>query len=317
MATDLDQRNLLLKIAKAYYEDGLTQEQVGERLGLSRIKVSRLLQRARQEGIVQITVIAPQTSNVELERGLEAKYGLDEALVITPSNTEPDTVVRQLGPAAAACLVRCLQGSEVVGLTWGTTLLSVIESLPARHWPEMRVVQMLGGLGQPEADVYGADLARRMAEAFGARLRLVPAPGIVSSTTVRDALLTDPQISGTLELGAGADVALVGIGRPTPGSVVMESGILTGDELEALQARGAVGDIALRFFGADGGAIEHEIDGRIIGPTLAQIRDIPRVIGVAGGPHKHEVIRAALRGGLVDVLVTDQPNAERLLSEPQ
>jgi len=312
---DLETKKFLFKIAKAYYEDDLTQEQIGKRFGLSRVKVSRLLQRAREERIVQITVIPPQASNADLECRLAGRYGLDEATVISPSGNDTVTIVRELGPAAAACLLRRLQGDEVLGLTWGTTLLSVIASLPAQCWPEMTVVQMLGGLGQPEADVYGADLARRAAEALGARLRWVPAPGIVASKVVRDALLTDAQISGTLELGTGADVALVGIGRPTPGSVVIESGILTAGELDSLQSRGAVGDIALRFFDAEGHSVEHEIDDRIIGLDLDQIRSIPRVIGVAGGAEKYEVIRAALRGNLIDVLVTDEENARRLLAE--
>jgi DNA-binding transcriptional regulator LsrR (DeoR family) len=315
VATDPERKVLLYKIAKSYYEDGLTQEQIGRRLGLSRIKVSRLLQQAREERIVQITVVPPQDSNADLERQLEAAYGLDEVIVVTPTSPEPLTVVREIGVAAAECLVRCLRGDEVLGLTWGTTLLAVVEALPAQRWPEMRVVQMLGGLGRPEAEVYGADLARRAAEAFGARLRLVPAPGIVASRMVRDALLADPQIADTLALGARADVALVGLGRPTPGSVVMQAGILSEEELALLQARGAVGDIALRFFDADGQAVTHEIDDRIIGPTLAHVRAIPRTVGVAGGAEKADVIRAALRGELLNVLVTDIENARRLLAD--
>ncbi len=313
MATDQELQKLLFKIARSYYEDDLTQEQIGKRLGLSRIKVSRLLQRAREEGIVQISVISPGASNADLERRLEADYGLDEAIVVSPSSLDRPSILQELGSAAAECLVRSLQGDEVVGLTWGTTLLAVVDALSVHRWPQVRVVQMLGGLGRPEADVYGADLARRTAEALGAKLRLIPAPGIVASKMVRDALLADPQISDTLALGAHADVALVGIGRPTPGSVVMQSGILTAEELDALEARGAVGDIALRFFDREGRPVVHEINDRIIGPTLGQIREIQRTIGVAGGPDKLDVIRAALLGKLVDVLVTDQANAERLI----
>jgi DNA-binding transcriptional regulator LsrR (DeoR family) len=313
MAGELDLKKLLYKIAKAYYEDELTQEQIGKRLGLSRPKVSRMLQRAREEKIVQITVVPPLTSNADLERSLEAVYGLDEAIVLSPSRPDTATIVRELGPAGAACVVRCLSDGDVLGLTWGTTMLSVVDALPAQNWPQTRVVQMLGGLGQPEAEVYGADLARRMAEMLGAKLRLLPAPGIVSSRMVRDALVQEPQIASTLQLAADAHASIVGIGRPTPGSVVLQSGILTEDELASLQALGAVGDIGLRFFDARGEAIEHEIDERIIGLDLAQIQAIPRVIGVAGGAPKFEVIRAALRGGLINVLVTDQINAERLV----
>jgi DNA-binding transcriptional regulator LsrR (DeoR family) len=177
----------------------------------------------------------------------------------------------------------------------------------------MKVVQILGGLGRPEAETHGTDLTRRMAQAFGAKPRLLPAPGIVSNKLVRDALMADVQIADTLALAARADVALVGIGRPTPGSVVLQAGILTEEELEQLQAFGAVGDIALRFFDANGQLVDHEIQDRIIGLELDQIKKAPRVIGAAGGEDKFEVIRAALRGKLINVLVTDIRTATRLL----
>jgi len=312
MQSDPETQKLLYKVAKAYYEDGLTQQEIGQRFGLSRIKVSRLLNQAREEKIVHITINAPQASYAGLERELETGYGLHEALVI-PTYDDRHDLHNALGLAAAGCLVRSLQGNEVLGLTWGNTLLSTVAALPANNWPEMRVVQMLGGLGHPEADVYGADLVHRTAQTFGAKARMLAAPGIVASPEVRAALLADAQIADTLALAAQADIALVGIGRPTVNSVVMQSNILTEAEFAALQALGAVGDIGLRFFDADGRAIPHAINERIIGLTLEQIRAIPRVIGVAGGPEKSEVIRAALRGQLINVLVTDEANARRLV----
>jgi DNA-binding transcriptional regulator LsrR (DeoR family) len=313
MATIASKKKLLYKIATAYYEDNLTQEQIGKRFGLSRIKVSRLLQQARDERIVQISIIPPSESRVELERELEARYGLDEAVIVIPASYDKTTLTQVLGPAAADCLLRTLQGTEVLGLSWGTTLLAVVDALPAQNWAEMKVVQMLGGLGQPEADTHGTDLTRRAAEAFGARPRLLPAPGIVNDKVVRDALLADHQIADTLTLAARADIALVGIGRPTGDSVVLQAGILTEENLDQLQDRGAVGDIALRFFDAEGRAVEHEIFDRVIGLDLDQIKKIPRVIGVAGGEAKFEVIQAACRGKIINVLVTDDRTAVRLL----
>ena len=317
MAPITDRKKLLYKLAKAYYEDNLTQGEIGKRFGLSRIKVSRLLQQARDEKIVQITIIPPLEPNAELERKLETRFGLDEAVIVFPSSYDKEAIVQELGPPAAECLLRSLQGREVISISWGTTLLAVVEALSLQTWPDMKVVQMLGGLGRPESETYGADLVHRMAQIFGARPRMIPAPGIVTNKLVRDALLTDPQISGTLALAAQADVAMVGIGRPTPGSVVMGSGILTEEELGQLETLGAVGDIALRFFDAHGRAVQHEICDRMIGLDLNQIKKIPRVIGVAGGDEKYEVIRAALRGKLISVLVTDDGTATRLLAESE
>ena len=194
-------------------------------------------------------------------------------------------------------------------------MLAVIDALASQSLPDLRVVQMLGGLGRLESETYGADLTMRMAQTLGARMRLLPSPGIVASKLVRDALLQDVNIAETLALAARADLALVGIGAPMSDSVIVEAGILNTAELAELKAMGAVGDIALRFFDAEGRAIDHAINDRIIGLDLAQIRRIPRVIGVAGGDGKYEVIRGALRGRLVDVLITDEMTATRLLQE--
>jgi DNA-binding transcriptional regulator LsrR (DeoR family) len=317
MAASSEQHRLLYRIAQAYYVDRLTQQQIAKRFGISRPKVSRLLHKARDEKIVNITLVPPPSGLADLERELERRYGLEEAVIVSVNDPQDlIAVARELGPAAAECLVRRLQGDEVLTLSWGTTLLAIVDSLPAKNWPEMRVVQMLGGLGRPEAETHGTDLARRMAEAFGTRPRLMPAPGIVASKLVRDALVADPQISDTLSLAAKANLALVGIGVPVPGSVVMQaSTILTDEDLDQLQAQGAVGDISLRFIDADGRPVEHEISDRVIGLELEQIMEIPLVIGVAGGVGKFKVIRAALRGRIVNVLVTDPATARALLDE--
>ncbi len=315
MTTDPDLWKLLYKVATAYYEDGLTQRQIGERLGISRIKVSRLLQQARDEGIVQITIVSPQESNVAIERALEAKFGLLEAVVVTPNSYADNEMIQDLGVAAAACLVRCLDGDEVVGLSWGTTLRAVVDALPMKYWPHMTVVQILGGLGNPAAEIHGADLARRMAQSFGAKLRLLPAPGVVKSRLVRDALVEDPQIEGTLALAEKANVVILGVGIPLHGSVVQRSGILSREEILRFTEDGAVGDIALRFLDNQGRPMEHEVNDRTIGLTIQQIQQIPRRIGVAGGERKYDVIGGALKGKLINVLVTDDQTALHLLAE--
>ncbi len=315
MTLDESTRKLLYKVATAYYEDGLTQQEIGARLGLSRIKVSRLLSQAREEGVVQITIVSPPESNADIERALEARFDLLEAVVVAPAGDTDAARLAALGAAGAQCLVRCLAGAEIVGLSWGVTLNAVIEALPLSAWPDMTVVQILGGLGHPEAEVHGTDLARRMAQRLGARLRLLPAPGVVSSKLVRDALIEDPQIRSALALAAKADVVLLGVGVPLHGSAVQQSGILSREEITAVMNKGAVGDIALRFFDGAGRRMEHEVNDRTIGLTLEQIQAIPRRIGVAGGVAKLDVIRGALAGKWINVLVTDEQAALGLLNE--
>lgn len=314
MMSELEHKRILYKIAKAYYDDNLTQQQIGDRFGLSRVKVSRLLRQAREDKVVQITIASPQGSNADLERHLEEKYELKEALVVTCPTRGSGAVITELGRVAAACLTRCLQGHEVLALSWGTAVLSTVNALPPMDLPDVRVVQFLGGLGELEAETHGAELARRMAQTLGAKPRLIHAPGIVKDRIIRDALVTDPQVADTLELAARADVAIVGIGALEPGSTLLSNGnTLTAEEIADLKAYGVTGDIALQFFDADGHKVNHPINDRIVGTPLDKIKRIERVIAVAGGVEKRFAIRAALRGRLISVLVTDDHTAKWLL----
>jgi len=145
---------------------------------------------------------------------------------------------------------------------------------------------------------------------------LLPAPGVVNSRAAAEALRADGQIAAALILAARADVAVVGLGAPSPGALLLRDGsIISTSEMQTIIAAGAVGDLALRYLKADGQPLELEINDRIIGLTLEQLRHIPRVIGVASGENKIAIIRAALRARLLHVLVTDQVSAARLLEE--
>ena len=316
MAVRSEQHRLLYRIAQAYYVDGLTQKQIADRFGLSRPKVSRLLQKGRDNGVISITLFPPPNGMADLEHELERTFGLQEAVVVPVSNPgHHPTVVRELGPAAAECLNRCISGDEVIATAWGTSILAMADALPYRSWPGVTVVQLLGGLGPVETLEHSAELTQHLARKLGARLRLLPAPGVVASRQMAEALKSDAQISAALKLAAEADIALVGLGTPTPYSIVLRTGtILSVEELDRLQDLGAVGDIALRYMDSEGSPIDLEINDRIIGLTIDQIRNIPRVIGIAGGTAKHEMIRAALRGKILDVLVTDLATAEALLA---
>ena len=200
-----------------------------------------------------------------------------------------------------------------MAITWGNTLDGVINSLPASNYPELRIVQSLGGLSRPDASIYGPDLTRRMAETMGARPILLSSPGLVANAAVRDMLMEDKQIATTLKLASQADIAIVGIGVLTSELPIIQNELLTANDLRRLKAKGAVGDIGFRFFNQDGESIEDELNDRVIGLRLDQYRRIRRVIGVAGGAEKFEVVLAALRGKLIDVLVTDSQILSHLL----
>lgn len=310
-----DEHRLLYRIAQAYYGDGQTQREIGRSFGLSRPKVSRLLQRARDTGVVHITLVPPSSGLSELEREVEARFGLAEVVLVAVSDPDDsDMVARELGPAAAACLLRAVGEGSTIGLAWGRTVLAMVEALPAQPVPNTMVVQLNGGLGPVATVEHATELARQAAQKLHARLRLLPAPGIVSSTAAAIALRNDFQISEVLKLAAQADVVVVGVGVPTPDSVLIRDGqLITAEDLRALEDAGAVGDVLLRYIDIAGHPVDLPINERVIGLTLEALTHIPRVIAVAGGRAKRQVIAAALRAGFVDALVTDQATAVALL----
>ncbi|PWH15199.1 MAG: DNA-binding transcriptional regulator [Anaerolineae bacterium] len=311
----LDETRLLVKVSKLYYEEGLSQEEILARLHLSRSKISRLLQQAREAGIVQISVVTPKHLFSDLESRLERQFGLQEALVVeSHAEDSPESLYRGLGIAAAGYLERSLNGFNTLGISWGATLNSMVAAIRPLTGFSGKVVQIIGGLGRPEAEVHATELCRRLARALHAQPVLLPAPGVVPTPQARQVLLADADVKRAVALFETLDLVFVGIGAPTPDSVLMRAGsILSADELALLRERGAVGDIALRFFDEHGLLVESEIDRRVVGITLAQLKQARRVVGVAGGPQKFQSIRAALRGGLLHVLITDSQTAEQLL----
>lgn len=307
---------LLTKVSKLYYEQALTQQEIAQRLHLSRPKVSRLLQQAHQRGIVQITVHSPSAVHTDLEQQLEQQFGLKEASIVQVNqDASSEVITRELGTAAARYVQRTLVAQDVLGVSWATTLNAMVNALLPMDVADAHIVQLIGGLGPPEADVHATDICRRCAHLLNCRLTLVPAPGIVNSLEIKQALLSDSHIQHAFSLFPDLTMALVGIGVSSPSSVLMRDGsIITQAELDELKKLGAVGDISLRFFDKEGRPIRASLDERVIGITLEQLQQVERVIGVAGGREKLEAVCGALRGRLINVLITDPILTQDLLT---
>lgn len=306
---------LLGKVSKLYYEQNLTQQEISERLRLSRPKVSRLLQQAHKEGIVQITVMSPLGSYTDLEQKLEEKYGLQEVVVIdVDSSATQEVVSRQIGIAAADYLQQTIQDGDVIGIFWGVTLNSMINAMQRGDACNVHVVQMVGGLGPPEAEEHATGLCRRMAQLLNGKLTLLPAPGLVDNARVKEVLLSDSYVRNAFQMFSRISVAFLGIGAASPTSWIVRNDVLNAEELAQLRAAGAVGETALRFFDAQGQPVDAALNDRILGITLDELKQIDRVVGMVGGPEKVDVVRAALHGHLIDVLITDHISAQRLLT---
>jgi DNA-binding transcriptional regulator LsrR (DeoR family) len=308
---------LMARVARLYHEQGLSQSAIAGQLELSQPTVSRLLKRAQAERIVRVVVTHPSGTHPELEEGLQERYGLREALVVETATGE-EALLRDLGAAAAYYLETTLKRGDVVGLSsWSATLLAMVDSMRVLPRPTgSSVVQILGGVGSPEAEVHAAHLTQRLAKLVGGEARLLPAPGVVGSPAARAVLFEDPFVREAMAQLERVTVALVGIGAIEPSRLLAASGnVFSPRELDTLRRKGAVGDVCLRFFGAEGEPIRSELDERVIGMTLEQLRRVGRTIGIAGARRKYEAILGALRGRWVNVLITDRVTAERLVAE--
>jgi len=233
----------------------------------------------------------------------------------------PFQVLRGLGMAAAYYLETTLKSEDVVGISsWSATLLSMVDAMsPPAAQPtpgHVRVVQILGGVGSPAAEVHATHLTQRLARLMGAEAVFLPAPGVVGSKEARQVLFEDPFVRNALAHFEHVSLALVGIGALEPSRLLASSGnVFEANELDVLRERGAAGDVCLRFFDAQGAPVVTSLDGRVIGMELRQLRSVARSVGVAGGRRKYGAILGALRGRWVNVLITDRRTAERLRKE--
>lgn len=312
----LDELRLMTKVARMYHQQGLTQMQIMQRLNIHQSTVSRVLQRAKREGIIRIVVSAPSGTHSELEEELERRFALDDAIVVDTGEAE-EQIVRDLGAAAAFLLENTVRPSDVIGIScWSAALLAMVDALhPSQRAAGSRVVQILGGVGSPGAAMHATNVTRRLASLISAEVTMLPAPGVVGSAEARQVLLNDPYVQEALRLFPSVTVAVVGIGAVEPSHMLAASGnVFPERELRKLSTRGAVGDICLRFFDQQGQPVVTPLDERVISMDLAQLRRVSRVIAVAGGSRKTPAVRGALAGGWINVLVTDRAMAERLLS---
>ena len=312
----IDELRLMAKVARMYYTSGLRQTEICERLNIHQSTVSRVLKRAEREGIVRITVSLPSGTHTDIEDAVQARYGLDEVVVVDCLEDDAQ-ISHDLGAAAAFYLENTLKPSDVVGISsWSAALLEMVNALhPSQRFKGARVIQILGGIGSPNAEVHATQVTRRLADLIGAEATLLPAPGVVGSRDARDVLMKDRFVGEALNLFDRVTIALVGVGATEPSRALASSGnIFSPQEIRVLANKGAVGDICLRFFDAAGRPVATELNDRVISMRFDQLRAVRRVVGVAGGRRKTGAIFGALAGKLVNVLITDLATAERLLA---
>jgi len=310
-------RAALIKAARMYFLDGRSQDDVARALGTSRSNVSRILSAARAQGIVEIRVHDQTSREKELENALRERFGLTHIRVAAFRPGVDASAAA--GDLAAQWLDESLRDGQVLALSWGTSLQAMVESFSVDQPRSVEVVPLVGGLSTAESLVAGQELVRELAGRLGATYRYLHAPAMLRSEVARDSLLAEPAIAEVLQRAETADIAVVGIGSVGTGSsnAIIDGLGLSAAERTAFLAADPVGDMCCRFFDADGKPVFGDVHDRVLAIELERLRRIPTVVGVATGVDKMPGVLGALRGGLVDGLVTDAALALALLSEPR
>lgn len=298
---------LLIKVAYYYYQKEMTQQQIAEKLSMSRQRVNRLLKKSRVQGVVEIRIKGERESFVRLENRLEERFGLRQAVVLpTPDQERLEPV---LGEAAAAYLQGILRDNLTIGLSWGRTVAAAAESLPRQEGLKgLEVVQMVGNMGTADRASQPDEITRLLADKLGARPRLLYAPLLVGSEEAREAFLREESIRTVLDALGGCDIAFLSVSDAQRAFSYFESAPADSSLMDELRRMDPVGNLCLRFYDHHGTVLPVSLHRRIIGVEMETLRSIPNVVCVAG-ELKRAALWGALEGGFINTLITDASTA--------
>ena len=308
----LAEHRLCARVARLYYESGMTQEQIGEFLGLSRMKVNRLLGLATKSGVVQIQIVGPDEPHAELMHRLQLEFRLKDVRVI-PDPLPEQSLRALLAAAMADWLADRLDDELVIGLGLGRTVALIPGTFSVPRPVNCRFVTLEGVGVSPNAGFAAYDVTSRLAEAAGGTAGIISAPTFVSTPSTREALMAEPSVSASLEVARGAALMIQSVGTVTTDALLFRHGTLTAGDLTHLQQAGAVGDALGHFFDAEGTRIPWPTDELHIGLTLDDMKGCPTSALVAGGEDKVLAIRGAIRGGFANALIVDAATADKLM----
>jgi len=308
---------LKLKSVYYYYEMNYTQVQISEMLGVSRITLGKLLREAREEGMVKIEIVDVRgvRALLDLEVRLQERFGLTDAMVAGVMENERGEIIRKLAAAGARYMEDAIRSGMKLGLAWGRTQELLIEYMQEnRGIKNIEVTTLLGGSGSADAIAQPNIIAQRLLEKFSGTGYILNAPYLCQTEELCRALYREPQIAAVLERAKTADLTLIGIGEtPRSPEDYGQSYNYTEEMIDELKAAGAVGDICANFYDINGKVCNTSVSRRVVAIDIADLRMHNKVVAVGGGPNKWASVVGALRGGYIDVLITDKFTAEKVL----
>lgn len=313
MATITEDRRLIVKVAKLYYFDGMTQAEIARKIGVSRPIVSKMISKAKEDKIVEIFIKDESAHTVDLELQVEKIYSLKEAIIVSASDYNHDMKLDLLGKAAAAHVSKKIDSVESIGISWGNAVSAFVNAYPFQKNESVNIVPLIGGMGRSEIDLHSNMLTLKFAQKLKTTCSYLYAPAMIKNIDTKNRLLESEEIYGVLDEGQSVEMAIVGMGNPIVDSTMEKIGYLSQEDVASLRTAEAVGDINSVFLDKNGNSLNHHINDSVIGINLDGLKQIGETIAIAHGDNKIRSIHAGLLSGAVDVLVTDDETAQKIL----
>ncbi len=306
------EEQLATRAAWLYFVAGNTQAQIGKALGMTRIRVNRLLAHARKTGLVQVTVSGRWAEAVALEDRLKKEFGLKDA-VIVPAPVDSKQLRLVIGAAAGHYLSQQLRDGMSVGVGWGQTLRLSLGSVPHKTYKRLSVVSLIGGLTRSSV-VNPHETASHLADIVAGQCYYFAGPAFTDSAATRTILMNQPLLREVFDRGSKVDLAFLSVGEASKASTMARIGLITEQEVKELQAAGAVGDLCSHWLNDKGQLVDHNLNARAVALPPDHLRHVPRVVLVSGGPNKVAMIHGVLRSKYANILVTDEKTARDVLN---
>ena len=310
----MDDLELMVSVARMYYQRGLKQEEIARRVKVSRASVSLLLAEARRRGIVEITIRNPLQDNAELSRKLAAEFGLQRCVVAPTSIRETDILIDLTASRAAEIFDEEAKSGDTVGIAWGRTCYAFMDRYTTRGFLHgMQVIPMIGGSNRNMARYQLNEMVRSFAEKLQATPSFIHAPALAASREDYELYMGSSSMRAAIEMWSKIDIAVVSVGAPPVSQEFDGSRVLRPRRVTMAPDAIPIGDICARYFDVRGRFVEDELSGRIIGISVESLRRIPKILCVVGGLEKAYSLLGALKTGLITILVTDETTATAVL----
>lgn len=310
---NIERKKFLSKIARLYYSERLTQQEIAGRLNISRTKVSRYLDEARKDKIVEIKINLPEEDYSNLEYRIEKSFKINECIVV-PTFENNEEILKMMAGPLNNLFERILAGGSYLGIGWGSSLKGISDYINVRGKSDIKVVPIIGGLGKIGTGVHTNSVAKNIADRLGSISYMIHSPAVLDSKEIREIVENDSNTREIIKLYEKIDTALVGLSDIGPDSTLIKTGSFSLEEFKYLDSLGVVGDVNLIFINENGKHVPNRIDERIVRISPDRLKKVKNVIGVAFGRRKLKVILGALKGGLVNILFTDEKTAENIIN---